>query len=519
MSNRLFQSTLVVSAMTLISRILGFARDVLFAVLFGATAGMDAFLVAFKIPNFMRRLFAEGAFAQAFVPVLTEEKTTRDQASVRDLVAVASGTLATVLTLISVIGVLAAPLLILIFAPGFYEDPAKYQLASDMLRWTFPYLLFISLTALAGGVLNAHQRFAVPAFTPVLLNVSLIGAALLLAPRLEESVFALAIGVFIAGVLQLLFQFPFLRRIGMLPMPRWGWKDSRVRKILVLMTPILIGSSMTQISLLLDTLLASFLITGSVSWLYFSDRLMEFPLGIFSIAVATVALPHLSAKHAAQSTEQFSTALEWALKLTLIIGLPAALGLFLLAGPMLSTLFQYDAFDALDVEMSRMSLMAYSLGFIGFSLVKVLIPGYYARQDSKTPLKFASRALLLTMVLNVALVTLWMKAGWQGAHTGLALATSIGACANAWQLYHGLRSEAILKFTQGWGVYLLRIFFANAAMIAILLWLTPDLPQWFAWSLSERSSGLLGLIGAAAVVYFASLFISGLRPRHLGQPV
>ena len=316
MSRSLFRSTSVVGGMTLLSRIFGLLRDMVFSRFFGAGMVMDAFFVAFKIPNFMRRLFGEGAFSQAFVPVISEYKTTREPDEVRELAEATAGTLGFLLLVITVIGVLAAPVLIVLFAPGwFMDEPEKYSLATSMLRLTFPYLLFISLTALAGGILNTYGRFGSPAFTPVLLNLVLIGFAILVAPGSANPGVALAAGVFVAGVVQLAFQVPFLWRIGFRPRFRWGGDHAGVRKIGRLMLPALFGSSVAQINLLLDTLIASFLITGSISWLYYSDRLMEFPLGVFGIALATVILPGLSKNHAGQNQAEFSAMLDWALRL------------------------------------------------------------------------------------------------------------------------------------------------------------------------------------------------------------
>lgn len=386
----LFRSTAVVSSMTMVSRVFGLLRDMVFTRYFGADAGTDAFLVAFKIPNFLRRLFAEGAFSQAFVPVLTEVKTEQGDEAVSELVRNTLGTLAGILFILSVIGATATPILVMIFAPGFIDQAEKFALTTDMLRITFPYILFMSLTALSAGILNTYGRFAVPAFTPVLLNLSLIAAAIWLAPLMEVPIMALAWGVFIAGAAQLAFQIPFILKLGLLRWPRWGWKNSGVRRILKLMIPGIFGSSVMQINLLLDTVIASFLVSGSVTWLYLSDRMVELPLGIFGIALATVILPNLSQKHASGDPEAFSHMLDWALGLVLVIALPAAVALAVLAGPILSTLFLYGDFKPLDVEMASISLLVYSGGLMGFILVKVLAPGYFARQDTKTPVKVGS---------------------------------------------------------------------------------------------------------------------------------
>ena len=494
--------------MTLLSRILGFLRDVVLARMFGAGAGMDAFLVAFKIPNFLRRMFAEGAFSQGFVPVLSEVKTRQGEAEVRRLFDHVAGTLGLVLLGLTVVAVVAAPLLIMLFAPGFIGDDGRFDLAAGMLRITFPYLLFISLTACAGGILNAYGRFGVPAFTPVLLNLALIGAALWLAPRMADPVTALAWGVFVAGIAQLAFQLPFLARLGLLPRPRPSFRDPGVRRILKLMLPALFGASVTQINLLVDTLIASFLVAGSVSWLYYADRLVEFPLGVFGIALATVILPGLSARHAETDPVAFSRMLDWALRWVLLVGTPATVGLLVLAGPILATLFHYDAFAARDVEMAARALMAYAVGLPAFILVKVLAPGYFARHDTKTPVKVGLVAMATNVVMNLVLV-------WSLAHAGLALATSIAACVNAGLLYAGLRRDGVCTPEPGWGRLLLRVVVANGLLVALLWWGAADLAPWLARDGLGRSLHLLLWIGAGALLYGTVLLALGVRPRDL----
>lgn len=515
MSKRLLRSTAVVGVFTMLSRVLGFARDMVFANLFGAGAGTDAFFVAFKIPNFLRRLFAEGAFSQAFVPVLSEYKSLRTQAEVRLLVANVSGTLGAVLLLLTVLAILGAYPLVGVFAPGFTGDETKFALTAEMLRITFPYLLFISLTALAAGVLNTYGRFAVPAVTPVWLNLSLIGAAFWLAPLFEQSVVALAWGVFVAGVLQLLFQFPSLTRLGLLPRPRWGWQDEAVRRIMRLMLPAIFGSSVAQINLLLDTIIASFLVTGSVSWLYYSDRLVEFPLGVFGIALATVILPSLSQRHAEANSGEFSRTLDWALRWVFLIGTPAAFGLILLAGPMITTLFQYGAFEAGDVEMAMLSMMAYGVGLLGFMLVKVLAPGFYARQDTRTPVRFGVYSMVANMGMNLLFVVPMALTGVRGPHAGLALATSLAAFFNAGLLFRHLRREGIFVAQPGWLRFALRLLLANGVMVLLLWWGRGELQQWFEWGMGERALRLGGLIALSVLVYFTLLLLLGMRPRML----
>jgi len=503
----MFRSLAKVGSNTLLSRILGFVRDLVVAHTFGANAGTDAFFVAFKIPNFLRRLFAEGAFAVAFVPVLTEYKERRSFAELKRFVDHVAGTLGAVLLAVTLAGVLGAPVLAMIFAPGFIGSAGKLDLAVDMLRLTFPYLLFISLTAFAGGILNAHGRFGIPAFTPVLLNISLISSALWLAPQMDRPIMALAWGVLLAGILQLLFQFPFLRRIRLLPRFVFAPTDDGVRRIGRLMLPALFGVSVTQLNLLLDTLIASFLVSGSISWLYYSDRLMEFPLGILGVGLATVILPNLSKKHATESPEGFSHVVDWALRWGLLLGLPSAVGLFVLAGPMIATLFQSELFDATDVAMSRQSLMAYSLGLLSFILIKVLAPGYYSRQDTRTPVRIAVIAMVANMVMNIILV-------FPLAHAGLALATSLSATLNAFLLFRGLRREGVYQPEAGWPLLILRGVVASAVMGGLLYWGVGDLASWLGGATWDKVWRLLLWVLAGVVSYFAALALLGIGPRH-----
>jgi putative peptidoglycan lipid II flippase len=515
MSRGLLKSTAAVGAMTLLSRVLGFVRDMVVARIFGASAGTDAFFVAFKIPNFMRRLFAEGAFSQAFVPVLSEYKSQREHREVRQLVSDVTGTLGGFLFLITAVGVVASPWLIYVFAPGFSGEPDKFDLAAQMLRLTFPYLLFISVTALFGGVLNTFGRFAVPAFTPVFLNLVLIAAAIWLAPHMQQPIVALAWGVFIAGLVQLLFQLPYVARLGLLGWPRWAWHMEGIQRIIKLMLPAIFGSSVAQINLLLDTILASMLVTGSVTWLYYSDRLVEFPLGVFGIALATVILPSLSRNHAEKSAEEFSRTLDWALRWAVLIGTPAMTGLLVLSGPMLATLFQYGQFAPGDVRMSQLSLMAYSVGLMGFILVKVLAPGYYSRQDTRTPMKIGVKAMVSNMILNVAFVVPMVVYSVPGAHAGLAAATAISAFINAGQLYHGLRKDGVLLPEPGWGLFSLRVLLANGLMGAALWFGAGDLQHWFLMHSWQRAAELAMWIGIGVAIYFGTLFLSGVRPGML----
>jgi putative peptidoglycan lipid II flippase len=484
--------------------------------MFGAGVLMDAFLVAFKIPNFMRRLFAEGAFSQAFVPVVSEYKVQRPHDEVRELVDGAAGTLAWILSVITIVGVVAAPLLVFLFAPGFREDAGKFDLTVEMLRWTFPYLLFISLTALAGGVLNSYGRFAVPAFTSTLMNLVMIVFAAWVAPGFERPGVVLAIGVFVAGAVQLAFQVPFMVKLGLLRRPRWRWGHQGVKKIGGLMLPAIFGSSVAQVALLLDTLIASFLATGSIAWLYYADRLVEFPLGVFSIALATVILPGLAAQHAAQAPERFSATLDWAIRLTMIFVLPATLALIVLAGPLTVTIFQYGEFDAQDARMSALALMAYGSGLLAFSMVKVLAPGYFARQDTRTPVRIGVQALGVSMGLNLVVVLpLAILHDQPGLHALLALNNGLGAWFNSVMLYRGLRRQGVLHHSAGWRRLVVQLVVANAVMVAFLLYLAGDTSRWIEMGAWSRVQWMTLLVVGGAGLYFGTLWLLGMRVSHL----
>jgi len=514
----LLGSSLLVGSMTMLSRVLGLVRDIVFARVIGADGLADAFFVAFKIPNFLRRLFAEGAFSQAFVPVLAEYRHKGSQQAVRDLVDRVAGALGSVLLLLTALVVIAAPLVAFIFAPGFWDEPTKFAAASSMIRVTFPYLLFISLTGLAGGVLNSYDRFAVPAFTPVWLNVCMIGAALLGAAWWAEPAYALAWGVFVAGLVQLLFQLPFLSGLGLVPRPQLDWQHEGVRRILRLMGPAIFGVSVSQINLLLDTVIASFLPTGSVSWLYYSDRLSELPLGVFGVAIATVILPNLSRQHAGANPEKFAATLDWAMRMILLVAVPACLALMLLARPILVALF-YDGerIDSVDIAMSSLSLRAYAGGLVAFMLIKVLAPGYYARQDTRTPVRIGIIAMVCNMVLNILFVVP-LHFFWQTGHVGLALATSLAAFVNGGLLLRGLRRSGTYQPAPGWGSFTLRMAIANGAMVLCLGLLVPAGTDWHRW---EHWSGLLwlgGVCAAGVAVYLLVLMAVGLRLRDLRGP-
>ncbi|MCW8330062.1 murein biosynthesis integral membrane protein MurJ [Photobacterium sp. SDRW27] len=515
MSKRLLRSGLIVSTMTLVSRVLGLVRDVVVANLMGAGAAADVFFFANKIPNFLRRLFAEGAFSQAFVPVLTESHAAGDMDKTRQLIARASGTLGVIVSVVTLLGIVGSGVVTALFGAGWFIDwlnggPAapKFELASLLLKITFPYLWFITFVALSGAILNTLGKFAVSSFTPVFLNVAIIGCAWFVAPNLEQPEIGLALGVFLGGLIQFLFQLPFLYKEGMLVKPQWGWHEPGVVKIRTLMIPALFGVSVSQINLLFDTFIASFLATGSISWLYYSDRLLEFPLGLFGIAIATVILPALSRKHVEQTGDQFAHTMDWGVRMVLLLGLPAMLGLMVLAKPMLMVLFMRGEFSPADVEQASLSLLAYASGLLNFMLIKVLAPGYYARQDTKTPVRYGIIAMLTNMVFNAIFAYLY-------GYIGLAMATALSALVNAALLYRGLHRAKVYQVSKTTLMFVLRLAVAGSAMVAALLWVLPAMDQWLAWSLSYRVLWLAGLIGLGALVYLLAAGVLGIRLHHL----
>lgn len=503
----LLRSTMLVSIMTFLSRIMGFLRDMILAHTFGAQAGMDAFFVAFRIPNFMRRLFAEGAFAQAFVPVLTEYQKTRTIDDVRVFLARVMGSLSAVLTLVTVVGIVVAPAIVFVFAPGFGEDSTRSILASEMLRLTFPYLMLISLTAMAGAILNTYGYFGVPAFTPVFLNISLIVAALYISPHFSVPVVALAWGVLIAGIVQLLFQVPFLFHRGLLVKPSLVMNDPGVRKVLKLMVPALFGVSIAQLNLMVDSIFASFLKVGSVSWLFYTDRLTDFPLGVFGVAIATVILPHLSRKHAEQSIQLYSRALDWGLRLLLLIGLPSALGLAFFAMPLIASCFGYGEFTVNDVLQTQKSLFTLALGVPAFMMVKVLASGFYARQNIKTPVKVGAFAMVVNTILCAAFIM-------PLAHAGLTLASTLAGYVNSGILLFLLLRRGFYQPSPGWAKYLIQLIVASAFMAGYLWWAVGDVSYWMAKPVLYRLGLLLAHVIGAMGIYLIVLGICGIRPRQ-----
>ncbi len=506
----LLKSAASVSAMTLLSRITGFARDTLLAILFGAGFAMDAFVVAFRIPNLLRRLFAEGAFSQAFVPVLGEYRTRRGEEATRALADRVTGALGVALLIATAVGVVAAPLVVYASAWGFARDADKFDLTVQLLRICFPYIFFISLTSLAGGILNTWGSFKAPAFTPVLLNLSFIGFALFAAPHFERPIVALAWAVFAGGVLQLAFQVPFLVRIRMLPSPRWDPGDEGVRRVLKLMAPAALGVSVAQVSLVINTQVASLLGDGPVSWLYYADRLMEFPSALLGVALGTVLLPSLVRHHQGGDGESYSTLLDWGLRLTVLLAAPAAVGLAMTAVPLVATLFWHGEFTRHDVLMTRSALVAYAAGLVGIILVKILAPGFYARQDIRTPVKVAIATLVVTQLANVALVP-WMR------HAGLAAAISVGACFNAAWLYVLMRRSGAYRPQPGWGAFLLKVIVALYMMGGVIWFGMGSEMSWFGMTAGPRAARLAAIVAGAALAYFATLWLVGFRLRDFSR--
>ncbi|EKO3799263.1 murein biosynthesis integral membrane protein MurJ [Vibrio harveyi] len=515
MSKRLLKSGMIVSAMTLISRVLGLVRDVVVANLMGAGASADVFFFANKIPNFLRRLFAEGAFSQAFVPVLTESHAQGDMDKTRELIARAAGTLGVIVSIVTILGVLGSGVVTALFGFGWFLDwmhggPAaeKFELASVMLKITFPYLWFITFVALSGAILNTLGKFAVSSFTPVFLNVMIILAAWFISPQMSQPEIGLAIGVFLGGLVQFLFQIPFLIKAGVMVKPKWGWRDPGVVKIRTLMIPALFGVSVSQINLLFDTFIASFLQTGSISWLYYSDRLLEFPLGLFGIAIATVILPALSRKHVDAHSEGFAHTMDWGIRMVTLLGIPAMLGLMVLAKPMLMVLFMRGEFSPQDVHQASLSLLAYASGLLNFMLIKVLAPGYYSRQDTKTPVKYGIIAMLTNMVFNAIFAYFY-------GYVGLAIATALSAFVNMALLYRGLHIAGVYQVTKRTVLFIIRLMIAGAAMVAAILWQLEDMSVWLDWSFAHRSGVLGMLIVLGAGVYLAVVFLLGVRLKDL----
>lgn len=506
----LLKSLAAVSSMTMLSRVLGFVRDTIVARTFGAGMATDAFFVAFKLPNLLRRIFAEGAFSQAFVPILAEYKAQQGEEATRTFLAYVSGLLTLVLALVTVLGMLAAPLVIWITAPGFADTPEKFALTSSLLRVTFPYILLISLASLAGAVLNTWNRFSVPAFVPTLLNISMIVFALFLTPYFDPPIMAMAWATLVGGLAQFLYQLPHLKRIGMLVLPRLNLRDSGVWRVMKQMGPAILGVSVSQISLIINTIFASFLAAGSVSWMYYADRLMELPSGVLGVALGTILLPALSRTYAKADRQEYSRLLDWGLRLCFLLVLPCSAALALLSEPLTVSLFQYGRFDAHDALMTQRALVAYAVGLLGIILVKVLAPGFYAQQNIKTPVKIALFTLAVTQVLNLILIGPLQ-------HVGLALAIGLAACLNAGLLFWQLRRHNLFIPQAGWTGFLLRLLIAVAVMTAVLVGLMQLLPSWSEGLMWQRLLRLGGLVAVGVLAYFASLFLLGFRVRDFNR--
>ncbi|MCU4315991.1 murein biosynthesis integral membrane protein MurJ [Acinetobacter bereziniae] len=509
----LWRSTFIVSAMTMLSRVLGLVRDMVLLNVFGAGKDFDTFVVAFRIPNFFRRLFAEGAFSQAFIPILTEYKTTKLHAEVQILISRVFGCLLMVMSLLTLISMVIAPVILYVYAPGFHSDPAKFDLAVDMFRLTIPYLMFMSLTAFASSILNSYGSFASPAFSPVLLNVAMIAGAWWLTPYMAEPIMALGWAVVAAGVLQLAIQIPELWKKKLLIPPKVDFKHEGVDRILKLMLPALFGVSVTQINLLLNTIWASFMQDGSVSWLYSAERMTELPLGLIGVAIGTVILPSLSVSKAEQDQAKFRRMLDWAARVIVLVGVPASIALFMLSTPIIQALFQHGAFDARDTQMTALALQCMSGGVLAFMLIKVFAPGFYAIQDTKTPVRVGLMAVAANAILNIIFIGIFKLINWQAEHMALAIASSGSALVNAGMLYFYLHKKDIFRFGAHWKKLFIQFAIANIAMIAALwcalTWYDGSVSQWI------RILEVVGLCLVGVIAYAVALLASGFRPRHL----
>ncbi|XQE67812.1 murein biosynthesis integral membrane protein MurJ [Pseudomonas sp. P3C3] len=508
----LLKSLAAVSSLTMVSRVLGFVRDTLIARIFGAGVASDAFVVAFKLPNLLRRIFAEGAFSQAFVPILAEYKTQQGEEATRTFLAYVAGLLTLVLALVTLLGMLAAPWIVWVSAPGFADEPERFALTVDLLRLTFPYILLISLSSLVGAVLNTWNRFSVPAFVPTLLNVSMIIFTVWLAPYFDPPIMALGWAVLVGGLAQFLWQLPALKQVGMLVLPRLSLRDTGVWRVLRQMGPAIFGVSVGQISLIINTIFASFLVAGSVSWMYYADRLMELPSGVLGVALGTILLPALAKTYASADRSDYSKLLDWGLRLCFLLVLPCTLALAIIAEPLIVSLFQYGKFTAHDSAMTQQALVAYSVGLLALILVKILAPGFYAQQDIKTPVRIAIVSLLATQAMNALFVFVIDL-----RHAGLALSISLAACLNAGLLYWQLRRKRIYLPQPGWAKFLAKLVLAVLVMAAVLLALMHYMPAWEEGGMLLRLLRLAVLVAAGASAYFAVLALLGFRPRDFSR--
>jgi len=508
----LLKSLAAVSSMTMFSRVLGFARDAIVARVFGAGMATDAFFVAFKLPNLLRRIFAEGAFSQAFVPILAEYKSKQGEEATRVFVAYVSGLLTLALAVVTIAGMLAAPWVILVTAPGFADTAVKFALTSQLLQITFPYILLISLASLAGAILNTWNRFSVPAFAPTLLNISMIGFALFGVPYFHPPVLALAWAVTVGGILQLVYQLPHLKKIGMLVLPRISFRDAGAMRVMKQMGPAILGVSVSQISLIINTIFASFLVSGSVSWMYYADRLMEFPSGVLGVALGTILLPSLSRSFASGNHDEYCRLMDWGLRLCFLLALPSAVALGILAKPLTVSLFQYGKFTPFDAQMTQRALIAYSVGLMGLIVVKVLAPGFYSRQNIKTPVKIAIVTLVMTQLMNLAFIG-------PLKHAGLSLSIGLAACLNAGLLYWQLRKQNIFTPQAGWGRFLTRLIIAVLVMAAALFGMLYVMPDWAQGNMAHRLIRLMVVVVVGVVAYFATLALLGFRVKDFARRI
>ncbi|HFS5767807.1 TPA: murein biosynthesis integral membrane protein MurJ [Providencia rettgeri] len=502
----LLKSLAAVSSMTMMSRVLGFIRDAIIARVFGAGAAADAFFVAFKLPNLLRRIFAEGAFSQAFVPILAEYKNQQGEEATRTFVAYIAGMLTLALAIVTILGMIAAPWIIYVTAPGFTDDADKFALTTDLLRVTFPYIFLISLASLAGAILNTWNRFSVPAFAPTLLNVSMIIFAAFAVPYFNPPIMSLAWAVLVGGVLQLVYQLPHLKKVGMLVLPRLSFRDSGVWRVMKMMGPAIIGVSVAQISLIINTIFASFLQSGSVSWMYYADRLMELPSGVLGVALGTILLPSLAKSFTSGNQNEYRQLMDWGLRLCLLLALPCALGLAILAEALTVSLFQYGNFTAHDSLMTQYALIAYCVGLTGMILVKILAPGFYSRQNIRTPVKIAIVTLILTQLMNLAFIGPLQ-------HAGLALSIGLAACFNAGVLYWQLRKQDIFQPLAGWKGFIFKLLIALIVMGAVLFGVLHFMPSWQDGNMLMRMLRLIGVVIIGAGSYFVALYVLGFRPR------
>ncbi|EHG7580328.1 MULTISPECIES: murein biosynthesis integral membrane protein MurJ [Citrobacter] len=506
----LLKSLAAVSSMTMFSRVLGFARDAIVARIFGAGMATDAFFVAFKLPNLLRRIFAEGAFSQAFVPILAEYKSKQGEDATRVFVSYVSGLLTLALAVVTILGMLAAPWVIMVTAPGFADTADKFALTTKLLQITFPYILLISLASLVGAILNTWNRFSIPAFAPTFLNISMIGFALFAAPYFNPPVLALAWAVTAGGVLQLVYQLPHLKKIGMLVLPRINFRDAGAMRVVKQMGPAILGVSVSQISLIINTIFASFLTSGSVSWMYYADRLMEFPSGVLGVALGTILLPSLSKSFASGNHDEYCRLMDWGLRLCFLLALPSAVALGILSGPLTVSLFQYGKFTAFDALMTQKALIAYSVGLMGLIVVKVLAPGFYSRQDIKTPVKIAIVTLIMTQLMNLAFIG-------PLKHAGLSLSIGLAACLNASLLYWQLRKQDIFTPQPGWLGFFSRLVIAVLVMSAVLVGMLHIMPEWSQGTMPWRLLRLMAVVVAGAAAYFAALAVLGFKVKEFAR--